>query len=438
MFVILLVTVSSVAIGLTAATDPVGSNTAAPPLDDNETATLWSKDADTCDESIVNVSRATSETSAIQELANCTDITFKRPPRTAATWSEHDFESLEAGGENTSVHPPDANLTDSWAIADAHASVFAVHPSTRVHRGPSETPLFIAPSGTVRGFVDYRIRSFDNGTDSWTVTDHEVREVRLYQGSEVLAISDGSQTPALEYDTSVTESTSLTFEADIRVTLTRADRTGTGDGTRTETTVDEVTVSDTILIQVYEPAVERYSARYPNGDVGLAVYQTQPWHGYSLTESGEARIRGVWRYYTARDTAWDTLIHSTTEGSDRVPSPVRPVYVHAYPSEIGPRAEPVRDGPTILDVWGVESQSPASELHENVSVEVIEQPYVHSSGLALRTSERISIDSKCRESCEALIAASASLTGEPAHSAKVTSVSRWRTTTDRAQPFESN
>ncbi|QLG63986.1 hypothetical protein HUG12_04665 [Halorarum salinum] len=388
-----LLVVSVVVIGLTTIIVPVQSTSSEHPLDENETATLWSNDPDTCPEGIQTGDGVGSETAAIRELANCTDLTFKRPPSTAARWSVHDFEELEPGDGNTSVHPPNATLTDSVVIADAHASLFAAHPSTTVHREPDDSPLYIAPTGTVRGLVDYRVRPLENESvdvdpDSGASLRHEVSEVRLLLGGDVLTVTNGSQTPVLAYETNETGRTNLTIEADIRVRLAQGSPATGGTDSDSETTVDEVTVSESIPVRVYGPTVEQFTARYPNGDTGIALYQRQPWHGYSLRGDGDARVRGVWRYYTARDTGWDELVHSRSDGSERVRSDARPVFVHAYPSEIGPRAEPVRDGPTILDVWGTESESPAIELPENVTVDVVEQPYTQSYGLALRTDER--------------------------------------------------
>ncbi|WP_276253117.1 hypothetical protein [Halomontanus rarus] len=44
------------------------------------------------------------------------------------------FDSLEAGPSNTSVYPEHADRNDSTMIEDAHATIFAVQPSTWVHQ----------------------------------------------------------------------------------------------------------------------------------------------------------------------------------------------------------------------------------------------------------------------------------------------------------------
>lgn len=359
------------------------------PLTDNETATLWSGDADSCLNTTERTSRS-NERVLIEQLSNCTDITFNEPPRTAAAWTTHDFKELEGGSSDTSVHPPYAELTNSLAIRDAHATVFAVHPSTRLHATPDETPLYITSKGSVRGLVDYRVRSpatqtIDNRSIHWGVLDHEVRSVRLKIGDDVATSASGTQTPELEYTTTEAGRTTLTLEADIRVEL-RKRTIEEGNRTRTQTkrVVDDVTVSQTIPVVVYNPTTTVHYAEYPNGEDAIAVSQSSPWNGFSLSENENESVRGIWRYYTARGTDWDTLVRSTHEGRTTVESEARPVYVHAFPSKVGIQSDPAGSGPEILDVWGPERKSPARTIPKNVSVAVVEEPYTKSSGLAVR------------------------------------------------------
>jgi len=56
----------------------------------------------------------------------------------------------------------------------------------------------------MRGFVDYRVRvpngsSSGNTTIDWSITEHEIDEVRLKKDGETIATQDGSHTPALDY-----------------------------------------------------------------------------------------------------------------------------------------------------------------------------------------------------------------------------------------------
>ena len=360
-------------------------------LTENESATLWSRDADNYISQEASRQRYGDERTSIHQLANGTDITFKRPPETAATWTRNDFTDLEVGGSDTSVHPPHASLEDGVFIEDAHATVFAVQPSTRGHLESGETPLYIAPNGTMRGFIDYRVRipngsSSGNSTIQWSVTDHEIEEVRLQKDGETIAKSDGSHTPAIDYQIDDDWSATLTLEAEIRVRLKKTIRTDVVNGTNVDVVYREETrnVSDSIDVEIYDLSASPYYAEYPNGDSGVAIFQSRPWQGYTLTDGGNASVRGVWRFYTARNTNWDTLVRSNRTDSAEVESDAIPVYVHAYPSRIGPRAEPVRDGPELIDTWGMERPSPLGTIGENINIEVVNQSYETTYGVAVR------------------------------------------------------
>ncbi len=390
--------VTSLIAGIGAA-DPPQPGTEDNGLTANESATLWSHDVDENNLTQAEFERYGENRTSIQQVANGTDLTFKRPPDTAATWTRNDFEDLAGGSADTAIHPPHARLEDGSFIKDAHATIFAVHPSTRGHLEAGDKPLYIAPNGTLRGFVDYRVRvpsgsSSGNTTTEWSRTDHEIEEVRLQKDSETIAEQDGTHTPTLDYQIEDDRSVNLTLEADIRVRLQKTTRSNpsneTGANESNETTVtttyytESRTVSDTIDVEVYHLSVFPSYAEYPNGDTGVAILQSRPWQGYTLTEDGTSRARGVWRFYTARDTSWDQLVRSNQTASATVESGAIPVYVHAYPSRIGPRAEPVRDGPELIDTWGTNRSTPVGSLGENITIDVVDQSYTSTHGIAVR------------------------------------------------------
>ena len=382
---------TSIVTGIVAASPP-RPGTEGNGISENESATLWSRDADNYISQEEYRQRYGESRTSVQQLANGTDITFKRPPDTAATWTRNDFEDLKTGGSDMSVYPPHASLEDGVFIEDAHATVFAVQPSTRGHLESGETPLYIAPNGTMRGFVDYRVRvpngsSSGNTTIEWSLANHEIEEVRLKNDGETIAKTDGSHTPAIEYQIEDDWSTTLTLEAEIHVRLKKTTRIGVGNQTDVNVTywTETLNVSDSIDVEIYDLSAAAYYAEYPNGDSGVAIFQSRPWQGYTLTEDGNTRVRGVWRFYTARNTNWETLVRSNRTGSAEVASDAIPVYVHAYPSRIGPRAEPVRDGPEIIETWGTERPSPLGTIGENVNIEVVNQSYTTTYGVAVRT-----------------------------------------------------
>ncbi|WP_332871832.1 hypothetical protein [Haloprofundus halophilus] len=354
-------------------------------LTENETATLWSRDPDACTSNTEYYEQFDENRSLLGEVGDCTDLAFKRPPETAATWTTNDFEDYTAGNASTSVYPSHADLEDSTVVRDAHATIFAVQPSTRTHVEPSETPLYVAREGRLRGVVDYRIvtpPSAANQSPQWSVFSHEIESVRLLQDGTELDTVNGTHKPAFDYELRGTGQTTLTLEATITVEFERP--IGNQSTRDTERVTRSVVVSDSVDVTIYDPEASLYTAAYPNGDAGVAVFIDQPWQGYSL--GGENQVRGVWRFYTARDTRWDTVVRSTANGEASVPSDSLPVYVHAYPSVLGPRAYPVQTGPQILRVWGYERDSPNQTIGENVHVGVVNESFTQSSGIAVRTN----------------------------------------------------
>ncbi|EMA06942.1 hypothetical protein [Haloferax denitrificans] len=382
--------VSSSIIGLATA-QPPRPGTETNGLTENESATLWSRDSDRYVSQQDYQQQYGDDRTALHQLANGTDITFTRPPATAATWTRNDFADLDAGGPDTSTYPPHASLEDGTFIDDAHATIFAVTPSTRGHLDAGETPLYIAPNGTVRGLVDYRVRvptrnETGNRTTDWALVSHEIENIRLKIDGIPVATARGTHTPELQYHTTHSWSANLTLEANISVRLKKTVETTVGG--ESETTVsyrtETRTVSDTLDAEIYDLAAYPYYAQYPNGDTGVAIFQSRPWQGYTLTDEETSRVRGVWRFYTARNTNWDTLVTSTASTTTTAQSDAIPVRVHAYPSQIGPRAEPVRDGPDIIDTWGTDRASPRRTIGENVTVEVVNESYTPTYGLAVR------------------------------------------------------
>lgn len=328
----------------------------------------------------------------IEQFANATDITFASPPETAAAWTCQAMASVSAGGTSASIAPTGADREDGRYIRDAHASILSIHPSTRAHVAPRETPTYVAPAGHLRGFVDYRVlvpetKHSGNRTTRYSIDEHEIERVRLLADGETVATQDGSHTPAIAYDLTQSWQTTLTLEADIHVSIrrtrkvVRANRTRIRRSTYTETR----TVSDSIDVDVYDPTTIVYRAAYPDGDDGIAIVQSRPWQGISI--DAETGVRGIWRFYTARDPEWDGWTKATADGTTALDESPAPVWVHAYPSRIGPRVQPVEEGPALLDVWGERRSSPAATLGEHVEVDVVEESYTTSDGLALRADD---------------------------------------------------
>ena len=351
-----------------------GTATAQSPPPANETRTVDARDSDPClPPAQYNATYGHTPTPT-QQLATCTDLTYAAPPAHAASLTAEGFAALTPGNATTSVAPPNANRTTRGLIADAHATLYAVHPATRIQFTSTERRQYIAPNGTVRALVDYRLRA---PAGNRSIVAHEVRAIRVSIGGENVGTARHTQTPTINYTTTKAREQPLTVTAEIAVTV---------GGNATNRTTQTVTVNDTRSVWIYRLRPEAYTATYPDGDTGLAVYQGAPWHGVTLTDNERQRVRGVWRYYTARATAWDRLVVSRAMGTTRQAARGQPLGVVAFPAQIGPRAVPVRDGPSLTAVWGVERASPATGLHPNVSVGVVNESYTRSFGVALRNA----------------------------------------------------
>lgn len=409
-------------------------------LSPRQLSMLWSRDNDSYVSPSTYRERYPSRPNrtSYQQIAAATDYTFVRPPEIAQTWSQgdyRDFDTLDVfdGGErdrNTSIYPANATTRSSelW-IEDAHATVWAIHPSTRAHVSPTEHPLYVAPNGTVRGLVDFRVWLPANTTVSerrpngiytkgvmYRLLTAEIEEVRLVYGADesrtVLTRINGSHLPVLDYSGIERRTpTELVLEADINVTVnktiveripcggnrsnkSRGKPNGTGGSasgngssgpnattcipggvsghrnvTRSEIVADEMTFEDSLTVRGYNLTVSLHRVEYPDNTTGIVAYKDRPWNALVFDPARNASVRGAWRFYTARDRSWDRLIEETDNGSETFVSPALPVNVHAYPYGGGPRgASPEPRNPELLDVYGSETEAPA--LGENINLDV--------------------------------------------------------------------
>src|SRR6056297_3826190 len=143
--VIALLLVSSSTIGIAGSVQtatPTNSDSAIPGdgpdygVNNSTFQRLWSEDTDNGNLSAddlgdVNVASRSEYT---RRLAQSTDIPFTRPPQAAGDWNRGDFDDYTPGSRHSSVHPARASLTNGVYIKDASVSIFAIQPSTILHR----------------------------------------------------------------------------------------------------------------------------------------------------------------------------------------------------------------------------------------------------------------------------------------------------------------
>lgn len=363
-------------------------------VDETTFHTLWSGDADDADAADLEA-RPTGSAEEMRTLAAATDIPLDAPPEAVERWNRGDHREFPATDAEASIHPESAVLRDGTFVKDAYAAVFAVQPSTRALVTPTEQPLFVATEGTLLGTVDYRLETprasiGPNRSVEWSLENHGIDKVRLVVDGELLAARPGTHTPTLQYEfEDAGLPRTLTLEADITATVSRRISTcgdwdpnnstcGRWDGS-TDRRTETITVSESIEVEPYELSLTGAWGRYPDGALGLALYRNQPWSGYAVP-GGD--VRGVWRFYSARDERWDRLVASAVDGDARFHSPMHPLQVYAYPFEPGPTASP-RDAVTILETYGLQVTPPS--LPPTVNLDVIDEPYTASYGLVTRT-----------------------------------------------------
>jgi hypothetical protein len=367
-------------------------------LNESTYCTLWAGDTDDPNASEEWSATTDSET-ALCRLASETDVPLDAPPTAVEAWNRGDLRDFPATNASQSIHPPNATLRDGRFIEDAYTAIFAVQPSTRARIGPSERALYVARNGSVLGTVDYRIVVPANETTEdrrveWALEEHMISETRVLIDGVVVSNESASPGRPLDHATElpyrITEDSGehkLALEADISVVLEKriTECAVRENGTCTEwnTTVaapnESVTVTDSVDVEPYALSVSGVRARYPDGDVGLLVSTKQLWLGYSIP-TGD--VRGVWRFYAARDTEWDRLHSTSADGQTSRHSPLHPLVVTAYPVESGPSIT-AGSSVRLLDTVGTTLQPPG--LPETVHLDAIEEPYTASAALIVRT-----------------------------------------------------
>lgn len=285
-------------------------------------------------------------------FANCTKVTHPEPPATAEHRTARQFAQLHPGNATVSRYPQGAALVTTTTIADAHVSVYGLHPSTRVRSTENTTTLLIAPSGILRAVVDYRLIGIDaghNGTDPRTKR-HGVESIRLLHNGTVVATNhSATQTPQLEYRDLPRGPAELTVEATIRAVHTTTGANESGAPAESELTVREKL--PVVVTDVTPASVQIRRARYPTGTVELAIGHPR-WQRLSLSstnatsrierQTGTAdprspnasarTVHNAWRFYTAVDESWTQLTASTATGTTQIQEQAiaPPVYVYAF------------------------------------------------------------------------------------------------------------
>lgn len=344
----------------------------------------------------------------VGEFVSSTDYFYAEPPEAPDEWNRGEAAEFDGGGDDASVYPEGTELEqgDSGLLNDAYIRFFAAEPSTvfpdlpepeegdadpgggqapspAISDGSNGTVLAPAEDGTVHGFFDYRVEDADS---------HEAEIYLFNEGETTLSeVIEGDGNPVW----SRTSSGGGSFAADY-------DRLGRGPLNMTAVitaerevvdgndTVDTVVVSDTVELQRYDmsdrdigapPAVGRLGA-YPNGDtalfLGFLVSPVAAWS--SVTLSDGSTVHSNWRFFSARDTDWDSFSASSQAGVREHNESYHPLRVHAYPSIGGLYT----DGDAEAEAIGPARQPP--DIDDSVSVDLPDTNFTLPQQLDLRYS----------------------------------------------------
>ncbi|MFC6727077.1 hypothetical protein ACFQDG_00250 [Natronoarchaeum mannanilyticum] len=365
---------------------------------------LWSEDNDKenqLDENGISENRS-SRAKFASRLARSTDIPFSEPPQATEKWNQGDFGDYTHGSDDASVHPEAATLEDGVYIRDAYVSIFAVQPSTILHQG-NETTQYVAPDGEVLALSDYRVAvPQDDRTGShrerWSVSQTSIESVELSVDSRTVDVEDGHQA-ALTYG-SLSETSRLTVEAKIVVELRRltlecpewdnSTSSCNGDWDReSETTDASKTVStsrDVVVNRISDTAGQQVRFDADQNRVGAVVHPNTEWS--TIAVDGDVRVRSNWWFYTAGRSGWQTMVTSTARDTSHTESSVRPVQVHAFPSQeeayIPTELTEGGERPlAIEEAWGTEHSGPA--LPPNIDIAAANR-YGNADSIALSSS----------------------------------------------------
>lgn len=376
---------------------------------DNETFyTLWSNTS--------NGAYPNANTT-IEEVRNRTDVSFQNPPRAVDQWNKHEYDRFPKTGKKVSVAPTGATRKNSptidgdpsqngW-IRDAYVEIFSVTPLTTTLTSDTEVKHYTTENGTLIAHADYRYdpppppysktsgSGCGAGKTTWLGESHQISDVSVSHSG----YDSTSSTITAKY-TLPPGASELTVTVDITASITKKSETkkcppiGPSKWVTTDVTTytDSVTVEDSQAVTQHSGTVTIGRSNLSGGTTDFSAIRFTPWRGISLPNGD--RVVGNWRFYTARDPAWDEIdvtTNSATTPTPSVPShpPAQPIQTVAFPYRYGPIANGPDGGRTeklqLLNYSGSERTSPT--LPESVTVEPSNESYVQAERVSFRTTD---------------------------------------------------
>jgi hypothetical protein len=359
------------------------------------------------------VSNATTQS----EMArNRTDRHFQSPPPVVERWNKKELDRLPTTLEDdeSMVYPPreTAVNTTSRGWLEGYIALISISPSTRLHTAPDTTPHYVAKNGTLRAVGDYLYdhpetnTNFDCGEDCRYYYENPQSERKSVDFIGIVnTVSDSTTVQPLSIDytgLTIGEQTvglEAVYTAQIeKVTENLVCVDSSDDGCEEyewqvvdrETITETLTTKTTTDVSRYNPAFGSDTFRFSDNDTAVTVFSSQPWN--SINPPTDDIVRGIWRYYTARDISWDTLKYTNTEGETvNFHSPVKPLSVHAYPDATGPAVESQAGLPyENAQIENVVSSTPnepdhnSPQLSDTITLGSVEGQYNESAQITVR------------------------------------------------------
>jgi hypothetical protein len=261
-------------------------------------------------------------------LTRSSDYFYAEPPAAPDKWNEGEVAEVQGSGDRLSVYPPGVNLKNGNTVKDAYVKFFDVSRSTRVLFSPQRKVLYVPTEGEVRGFVDYRVEGSN-------IQNHSV-EVEIAQTGDRVSGTGGFSIPYEGLSQSgsrgiprgpQTNDSGESVELKLRAEFTTVRSVGR------RTVTETVVANDTVEVEPYNPnhpPPVAIQGEYPDNDSSLFFIRELPWSSVTLPDG--TTVHSNWRFFSARDTDWDSRMRFSNLRQDGFTDRrVHPLRVYAYP-----------------------------------------------------------------------------------------------------------
>ncbi len=369
-----------------------------------------------------------SSTEAVEFMSSSSGYLYLEPPRAPDRWNRREIQEFEGGGNDSSIYPGhrtgDLKDGDGGLIHDAYVEVFAVTPSTKVHYGgvpedidegqdaagsqqleipdtPEDTLLVPEEGGEIHLAMDYRVDGSVDEQDVqlWVYDGRYQVEQVIDPDHPAEAIWQGSGPEAGGSITASYNELEAGFSGELAVSAFVGVQAG---GEIDEEPDDGVTVDTSVEVTPYgfqedgpPPALGRAGV-HPDGSSALflAFLEERGWSSIEFDDG--TTVHSNLRFYSARDTDWDTALRSNATETWGDTRGYHPLQVHAYPSRSGVT---VSGEATVEEAIGPPRTPP--ELPGDVAFDLPDEVYMSPNLLDVRhgaSTHSVSIQGAVRSS----------------------------------------